>query len=195
MVITCPGCNKKLAIPDTNPPRVKCRYCKTAFTIEYSEPVKITDVCFPLPLKAKRFWKKHKGKIIAGTAAAAAVIVGGVVAYNKYKNFTVDSGSGSDYDLLPSKAPEPPMEVPDSSNVTADQCATNSDDQLPEEDGIDLSALEYLSFLVDNCYNCGGSLAGGEYVAPWEDGSNEYGYWICPHCGAPNEDWNSADDD
>lgn len=193
MVITCPGCNKKLAIPDTNPPRVKCRYCKTVFTIEYSEPVKITDVCFPLPLKAKRFWKKHKGKIIAGTAAAAAVIVGGVVAYNKYKNFTADSGSG--YDLLPSKVPEPPTELPDSSNVTADPCATNSDDEFPEEDGIDLSGLEYLSFLVDNCYNCGGSLAGGEYIAPWEDGSNEYGCYICPHCGAPNEDWNSADDD
>lgn len=192
MTVTCPGCNKRLAIPDTNPPRVKCRYCKTAFTIEYSEPVKNTDVCFPLPLKAKRFWKKHKGKIIAGTAAAAAVIVGGVVAYNKYKNFTADSGS--DYDLLPSKEPEPPTTLPDPYDLAVDPCATDIDEELPEKEDIDLSALEYLSFLVDNCYNCGGSLAGGEYVAPWEDGSNEYGYWICPHCGAPNEDWNSADD-
>lgn len=193
MVITCPGCNKKLAIPDTNSSHVRCQYCKTSFAIEYSEPVKITDVRVPLPLKANRFWKKHKRKIIAGTAVVAAAIAGGIIVCNKRKDSTVDSGV--DFDLLPSKAPEPPMELPDSSNVTADPCATNSDDELPEEDGIDLSALEYLSFLVDNCYNCGGSLAGGEYVAPWEDGSNEYGYWICPHCGAPNEDWNSADDD
>lgn len=193
MVITCPGCNKKLAIPDTNPSHVRCQYCKTSFAIEYSEPVKITDVRVPLPLKANRFWKKHKGKIIAGTAAAAAVIVGGVVAYNKYKNFTADSGS--DYDLLPSKEPAPQTTLPDPYDLAVDPCATDIDEELPEEEDIDLSALEYLSFLVDNCYNCGGSLAGGEYVAPWEDGSNEYGYWICPHCGAPNEDWNSADDD
>ena len=193
MVITCPGCNKNLTIPDTNPSHVRCQHCKTTFTIEYSEPAKITDVCFPLPLKAKRFWIKHKGKIIACTVAAATVIVGGAVAYNKYKNSRVDSDA--DRNLLPSKDPEPPTELLDSFNPAIDTCATNSDNELPEEDDIDLSGLEYLSFLVDNCYNCGGSLAGGEYVAPWEDGSNEYGYWICPHCGAPNEDWNSADDD
>lgn len=48
MVITCPGCNKNLVIPDTNPLHVRCRHCNTAFTIEYSEPVKITDIQFPL---------------------------------------------------------------------------------------------------------------------------------------------------
>ena len=193
MVITCPGCNKKLAIPDTNPSHVRCRHCNTAFTIEYSEPVKITDIRLPLKLKVEHLWKNHKRKIIAGTAAAAVVIVGGAVAYNKYKNSTANSGL--DRNLLPSKEPEPATTLPDPYDLTVDPCATDIDDEeLSEEEDIDLSDLEFLSFLMDNCYNCGHSLAGGIYVAPWEDGSNEYGYWICPRCGAPNEDWNSADD-
>lgn len=33
------------------------------------------------------------------------------------------------------------------------------------------------------CPNCGGDLAGGEFVAPWEDGDNSSAYVRCPHCG------------
>ncbi len=36
------------------------------------------------------------------------------------------------------------------------------------------------------CENCGQSLAGGEYTAPWENGNNPDGYTICPHCGYAN---------
>lgn len=36
------------------------------------------------------------------------------------------------------------------------------------------------------CINCGGSLSGGSYTGPWEDGDNEYGYVICPHCRCKN---------
>ncbi|MBQ6441497.1 MAG: hypothetical protein IJJ13_02755 [Lachnospiraceae bacterium] len=43
------------------------------------------------------------------------------------------------------------------------------------------------------CINCQGSLQGGEYVSPWEDGDNAHGYVICPHCGCKNTDY--SDDD
>lgn len=36
------------------------------------------------------------------------------------------------------------------------------------------------------CENCGESLAGGNYTAPWEDGDNYDGYVTCPHCGYNN---------
>ena len=36
------------------------------------------------------------------------------------------------------------------------------------------------------CENCGRSLAGGEYVAPWENGNNPDGYIKCPHCSHVN---------
>ncbi len=48
---------------------------------------------------------------------------------------------------------------------------------------------------MDECINCQQDLLGGVYTAPWEDGDNEYGYVICPHCGAKNRDWASGDDD
>ena len=38
----------------------------------------------------------------------------------------------------------------------------------------------------ETCENCGQSLSGGEYTAPWEDGDNEDGYIICPHCHHKN---------
>lgn len=43
------------------------------------------------------------------------------------------------------------------------------------------------------CMRCGGSLSGGEYVAPWEDGDNENGYIICPHCHYENPDFSNDD--
>ena len=39
------------------------------------------------------------------------------------------------------------------------------------------------------CSNCGQSLSGGEYTAPWENGNNSEGYVICPHCGYTNFEW------
>lgn len=72
MTITCPGCGKNLIIPDTNPPHVRCRSCKTTFSIEYSEPATISDIRVPFKVKVKRTLKKHKGKIIIGGIVAAA---------------------------------------------------------------------------------------------------------------------------
>ena len=48
--------------------------------------------------------------------------------------------------------------------------------------------------MSDTCENCGWSLKGGEYVSPWEDGDNEYGYIICPHCRHENIDWTTDDE-
>ena len=39
------------------------------------------------------------------------------------------------------------------------------------------------------CANCGQSLSGGEYTAPWENGNNPDGYIKCPHCGYVNFEW------
>ena len=39
------------------------------------------------------------------------------------------------------------------------------------------------------CANCGQSMSGGEYVAPWENGNNPDGYVKCPHCGYVNFEW------
>ncbi len=43
------------------------------------------------------------------------------------------------------------------------------------------------------CEFCGMPLDGAEYIMPWEDGDNYYGYWICPFCGKETED--DSDDD
>lgn len=40
------------------------------------------------------------------------------------------------------------------------------------------------------CSNCGMSLSGGEYTAPWENGNNPDGYIKCPHCGYVIFQWN-----
>ena len=42
------------------------------------------------------------------------------------------------------------------------------------------------------CENCGRSMKGATYYAPWENGNNRDGYVKCPHCGHANFDW---DDD
>lgn len=39
------------------------------------------------------------------------------------------------------------------------------------------------------CQNCGASLSGGEYVAPWENGNNPDGYVKCPSCNYVNFQW------
>lgn len=49
--------------------------------------------------------------------------------------------------------------------------------------------------VMDRCINCGQDLSEGVYTAPWEDGDNEYGYVICPHCRTKNIDWTSGDDE
>lgn len=199
MTITCPKCHKEISIPDDKPSAVKCPHCKVTLALKYKgdesseEPEQ--DEKPSLKDRIKTVWREHKGKIIAGGAAVVAAVIGGIVVYNKIKDSTVDPDS--DLDLLPPSEPDPPHTEIDRYELAVDPWATDDeDDEFPEDDGdIDMSDLEYFSFLVDHCYNCGGSLAGGEYTFPWEDGSNEYGYWICPHCHAINEDWNSVDDD
>ena len=44
-------------------------------------------------------------------------------------------------------------------------------------------------YMPTECENCGWSLDNGEYVAPWEDDDNLYGYVICPHCKHKNIDY------
>lgn len=203
MTVKCPGCDRKLIMPNTNPPYVRCGFCKTTFKIEYTEPPTISDVHFPLLLKAKRLWKKHKRKIIAGGIVVAAA---GTALY-----MTNQSEKSSDNPSEEPKTLPPDLSgisgsvtsgLQDASTILTNACANAvaeiapaAADKSVEDAGSDLSDWDYLGYLVDHCYNCGGSLRGGEYISPWEDGSNEYGYWICPHCGAVNEDWNSMNDD
>lgn len=38
------------------------------------------------------------------------------------------------------------------------------------------------------CINCGRDLRNEPYIALWEDGDNEEGYWTCPSCHTKNID-------
>lgn len=44
------------------------------------------------------------------------------------------------------------------------------------------------------CENCGWDLDNAEYVQPWEDDDNEYGYYICSKCHKNTTDYSSGDD-
>ncbi|MBO3091673.1 Sec23/Sec24 zinc finger-containing protein [Schleiferilactobacillus harbinensis] len=46
-----------------------------------------------------------------------------------------------------------------------------------------------------SCENCGQSLAGGSHYLPWEDGSNEHAYIVCPYCGTKNVVYGFGGDD
>lgn len=55
------------------------------------------------------------------------------------------------------------------------------------EDGELISPFEVsLRKNSKTCESCGGSLAGGNYTMPWENGNNKDGYTKCPHCGHIN---------
>lgn len=53
-------------------------------------------------------------------------------------------------------------------------------------DGELVNALERHKKSEQKCVNCGGSLNGGSYTSPWENGNNAEGYTKCPHCGYVN---------
>lgn len=59
MTLTCPGCEHKLAIPDTNPSAVRCKNCKTTFCIEYTEPPVISNIKYPPKVKLRKFKESH----------------------------------------------------------------------------------------------------------------------------------------
>ncbi len=220
MTITCPGCEKKLIIPDANPPRVRCRSCKTIFSIEYSEPATISDIRFPFKVKVKRTWKKHKGKIIAGVGVAIAGAVGTALYRNSKNNSSEESaptntlppdlsgvtdsvtaGLQTAGTILSNACVNAVTEItsgqPDRYDLAVDPFATgdDEDEEFPEDDNMDLSDLEYSPFLEEKCPRCGTPLHYGFYTSPWEDGDNEYGYWTCSRCGKIVYDWASGDDD
>lgn len=45
------------------------------------------------------------------------------------------------------------------------------------------------------CINCGQSLSGGDFTAPWELGDNENASVTCPHCGYENILYGYGEDD
>lgn len=47
---------------------------------------------------------------------------------------------------------------------------------------------------MKECEACGEPLDYSTYVAPWEDGDNEYGYWVCKRCKHKTTDWDSGDE-
>lgn len=223
MTITCPGCEKNLIIPDANPPRVRCRFCKTIFSIEYSEPATISDICFPFKVKVKRTWKKHKSKIIAGVGVAVATATGVALYLNSKNNSSeksadvqsdatntlppdlsgvadsVTAGLQTAGTILSNACVNAVTEIasgqPDRYELAVDPWATDDDDKEFPEDDVDLSDLEYYPFLEEKCPRCGTPLHYGFYTSPWEDGDNEYGYWTCSRCGKIVYDWASGDDD
>lgn len=85
-------------------------------------------------------------------------------------------------------------EVPDPWGVIRYEC-TNPDCHgiFYRENGGELESLEdrHRARQSNNqkCSNCGQSLSGGSYTAPWENGNNPDGYVKCPHCGYVNFQW------
>lgn len=71
-------------------------------------------------------------------------------------------------------------------------CGSCGDRFFLEDDGQLVNVFDRHSSGGRTCENCGQSMSGGEYTAPWENGNNPDGYIKCPHCGHVNFLW---DDD
>lgn len=52
------------------------------------------------------------------------------------------------------------------------------------EDGELISPFARRGSSGRTCDNCGQSMDGAEYTAPWENGNNKDGFLKCPHCGS-----------
>lgn len=75
------------------------------------------------------------------------------------------------------------MVVGDAPDATYWFNCTNCGERFYLEDGELISPFDWSrSRSSRTCENCGESLSGGEYTAPWENGNNPDGYIKCPHC-------------
>lgn len=68
-------------------------------------------------------------------------------------------------------------------------CESCGDRFFVEDDGEIVNVLYRGNKNSKKCANCGQSLRGGSYTAPWENGNNSDGYIKCPHCGYVNFEW------
>lgn len=69
-------------------------------------------------------------------------------------------------------------------------CSSCGDRFFLEDDGDLVNALSRgRNKSGKKCENCGQSLSGGSYTAPWENGNNPDGYIKCSHCGYVNFQW------
>ena len=204
LTIECTKCGEKLSIPDSRPPEITCDRCHSRIKLSYHKVdsdetddeynsdtgtgkagllSRIKDGCKNAATGVWDFTKKHYKEIIG------AGILAGIAVWVMHANSQSDGGTAelpdSNTDFTPKDIPvKTPNDCPDAGNNPSDD----------EDDNEELTDWDYLSYSVNHCINCGSSLAGGYYTAPWEDDDNEYGYWECPCCGAINYDWNSADD-
>lgn len=201
MKVTCPKCHKELEIPDDKPTSMKCPHCNATLTFKYSDnegdESKQETEKIPLKLKAKDFWNKHKVKIIVGVATVIGTIA--TIVWHKNRESSEES-SRNLLDSLPKLEPDKLANVVIPSNNEPEESQDdeyyygNGDEYSDDDEEFDCEEWGILGYLSNYCYNCGAKLSNGLYTDPWEDGSNEYGYWTCLCCGAINEDYNSADD-
>ena len=63
---------------------------------------------------------------------------------------------------------------------------SNCGDRFILEDGELINVMYRGKKHAKKCENCGMSMFGGSYTAPWENGNNPDGYTKCPHCGHIN---------
>ena len=189
LIAVCPDCGERIPIPDTKPRSIICDKCGKQFDLDYQKrqteklSVKIKSACETVKNKVVQFKDNHPKIVKAAAAIGGAtllVVAAKVISDNKgddtEKLYSSNSLENTSDDL-----PNTPVEI-----------EMDSDSSLQEE--TETTDWDILSFLGEHCYNCGADLSGGIYVSPWEDGSNEYGYWVCPNCRAINTDWNSSDD-
>lgn len=189
LVVECPICGAKTPIPKDRPDEITCSGCGNTLNLQEVETEKdsctkagilatIKETAANAASSVSSFVKRHP-HVVIGVVVGVLGAAGAIVGIQKLKESS-DEQSEDNTSLLPEQ--------------NNNEIASRHEDTCDESDS-GFTDWDYLSYLSDNCYNCGAPLNNGCYTEPWEDGSNEYGYWICPRCGAINEDWNSIEDD
>ena len=192
LVVKCSSCGTKTVVPDDRPPEIVCSGCKKTLKLHYPETepakagllTKIKKTASNAASASVSLVKRHP-KIVVGGILSIVGVVSAVYFAHSDADTSKILLSDNNFSVTPDLLPDSSSTVPTTSYTT--EADTASDDEMTDGD--------YLGWLTNHCRNCGNSLEGGYYTDPWEDGDNEYGYWICPYCGAINEDWNSVDDD
>lgn len=189
LIATCSSCGTQNPIDESRPDEVICSGCHKTLHLNYPDTEQKVSMKTRVKTSVSNavsatgaFVKRHRKAILLGMLA-----VGGL--FWEYKR-------QSDASCQLPQSPTPTSDPFDSLSDVADEVVNDPVYYEPDDSDEDTyTDWDILSYLSENCMNCGAPLAGGYYTSPWEDDDNEYGYWVCPRCGCINTDWNSGDDD
>lgn len=192
LTVTCSSCNTQSVVPDDRPNEIICSGCGKSLLLRYPEQKearalsKVKTTASNVASATLAFAKRHR-KALIRIGVGILAVAGGAWGYKQLSEQVSQPE-------LPQSDSSPDLDASyDLQPVESDETDDSNERDISYSN--DYSDFDILSYLSENCENCGASLAGGYYTAPWEDGDNEYGYWICPRCGHTNIDWDSVDDD